>query len=177
MYIKVVFPIPVNQSYIYHVPNDMENQVDIGKRVNVDFRNHNSVGFIIDIQDQLDLVEQELEIKPVISIVDRYPVFNKQLLKCAKWISDYYFASLGEVLKLMAPGSLKQKEFNFSVYEEKIEKIILTTKQKEIVEDLMQLKLPAAALIYGITGSGKTEIYLNLIEYFIKKKANTVFSS
>ncbi len=38
-------------------------------------------------------------------VADAEPVFNKSMLDLAKWVADYYMASLGEVLKATMPYS------------------------------------------------------------------------
>ncbi len=45
----------------------------------------------------------------------------------------------------------------------------LTPKQKEIYEEIIGYKDLKPSLIYGVTGSGKTEIYMELIDYYLKK--------
>ncbi len=45
----------------------------------------------------------------------------------------------------------------------------LTPKQKEIYDEIIGYKDLKPSLIYGVTGSGKTEIYMELIDYYLKK--------
>ena len=171
MFAKIVFKIPINNFYYYSIPDKLEAQVSIGCRVEVNFNNRNTYGYVIDIKKKIDRNLDLKKIKPVLFCIDSVPLFTEQILKLAFWISSYYFASIGEVIKLMTPSGVKAKEYVFDKLWRKDKNVILTDKQQEIFDSLKKLDTPDYALIYGITGSGKTEIYLALMEHYIKKKS------
>lgn len=171
MYAKLVFSIPVNNFYFYSIPDELASRIDIGKRVRVNFNNRDTYGYVIGKEKKLEKDIASKEIKPVLDIIDEKPVFNKNILKLGSWISSYYFASLGETLKIMTPAVAKSQQYVFDKPEQEYKKVVLTEKQHEIFSSLKELSLPEYALIFGITSSGKTEIYLSLMEYFIKKKS------
>lgn len=170
MYIKVVFPIPLNCSYVYSVPDDFKTKVNIGIRVKVNFNNRETYGYVVEIKEKTEDLKVG-KIKPILDIIDDVPLINKQLLDLGKWISSYYFSSLGEAFKLMTPSTSKIKEYIFDDVDGQYEEITLTEKQKYIADELKKQILPHYSLIYGITGSGKTEIYIDLIKHFLKKKS------
>ncbi|MBU1076939.1 MAG: DEAD/DEAH box helicase family protein [Spirochaetes bacterium] len=171
MYIKIVLPIPVNKHYYYKVPRSLEKKVDIGKRAKVNFNGRITLGYVIECNVPLTGDVKDQELKNVIDIVDEIPLFSEKGLQLALWMAAYYFVSLGEVLKIMTPGSIKSKEYTSFDSAIVHKKIHLTEKQLEILKELKRLSPSRGALIWGITGSGKTEIYLSLMEKFIKKKS------
>jgi len=171
MYAKIVFAIPVNNFYYYLIPDKLVDRIECGQRVKVNFNNRNTYGYVIEKTKKLDKEIAPEDIKVIRDIIDDKPLFNSKIFDLALWISSYYLASLGESLKLMTPGGMRIREYQFDKPVGNKKKVILTEKQDEIFKALKQLDLPDYALIYGITGSGKTEIYLSLIEYFIKKKS------
>ena len=171
MFAKLVFPIPVNNFYYYSIPDELKHRVDVGQRVKVNFNNRDTFGYVIEKTKRLEHNIVLKEIKPLLGLIDESPVFNSQIFRLALWVSSYYFASLGETLKIMTPTGVKSREYVFDEPDRKYKKVILTEKQQEIFDSLKKLNTPDYALIYGITGSGKTEIYLSLIEHFIKKKS------
>ena len=171
MFAKIVFSIPVNNFYYYFVPDELIDQVNVGHRVKVNFNNRDTFGYVIEKKKKLEDSMVLKEIKPVLGIIDERPVFNENILKLASWASSYYFASLGETLRIMTPTGIKSRKYTFDEPEQEYQTVILTEKQQEIFEALKKLTVPDYALIYGITGSGKTEIYLSLMEHIIKKKS------
>ena len=57
-------------------------------------------------------------------------------------------------------------------YQGREEKLVLTEEQKETVETFLaneRLGIRPVYLLYGVTGSGKTEVYMEMIEEVIKK--------
>ncbi len=179
MFAKIVFPIPVNNFYYYFLTDELASRIRIGQRVRVDFNNRKTFGYVIEIKKTIDPGLQSRpgwdikEIKPVFEIIDHVPLFTEQILELAFWISSYYFASIGEVINLMTPSGTKPREYLFDKPWRENKEVVLTQRQQEIFNELKKLNPPDYALIYGITGSGKTEIYLALMEYFIKKKSRS----
>jgi len=172
MFAEIVFPIPVNQTYLYSVPDELKENFKIGTRVKVDFNNRVTVGYVVNLKNRIEDENIISKIKPVISIIDPAPIFTSQMYKLARWISDYYITSLGEALKIMIPSAVKEREPEIPEYNYgKRKEITLNTAQKEIFEQILKMELPSYTLIHGVTGSGKTEIYFKLIEHFIKKKS------
>ncbi len=171
MFVKIIFAVPVNKFYYYSVPDELIKEIEIGKRVEVDFNNRITYGYIIGKENKLRNNIKLNKLKKILDVKDPIPLFNKKNLELAQWISSYYFATLGEVLKIMTPGSFKVKPYQFDNEKSNKKKILLTENQQKIFNELLKLIPPQSALIYGITGSGKTEIYLSLIEEYIKKKS------
>ncbi|MFH1565430.1 MAG: primosomal protein N' [bacterium] len=121
------------------------------------------------------LVRGATKIKTINKIIDNIQLSNEQL-KLATLVSDYYHTSLGLVLKLMVPPVLKRPQTkNQKIKKSRNQeiKITLTNEQVKIIDDVKNSK-NKTHLIYGITGSGKTEIYLRLIEDAIKQDKQSI---
>lgn len=81
--------------------------------------------------------------------------------------------SLGAYNTLRKKGVIEEYKEEVYRHTEEIEKdkdVLLSAEQKEIVDDISE----GVSLIYGVTGSGKTEIYLNLIEKLKKSETAIV---
>lgn len=102
---EIAIPLNLNQIFSYYFDEDIDFQLQIGKRVLIDFNNKQMTGFIVGVSDR----ESIDELKPVMEIIDESPIFSKELLELAKWISEYYFASLGETLKAFLPQGMTVK--------------------------------------------------------------------
>lgn len=107
--------------------------------------------------------------KPIASMPSTAITLKKWQLDLAKWMSEYYFCSLQQTLKLFIPKGKRTKKTT----EEKEKSLPLhkklTEKQQEIVKKILTSHTNGKFLIHGITGSGKTEIYLQLASEYVRK--------
>src|SRR4051794_35307886 len=99
LYCDVALPVPLDMAFTYAIPAGIEPV--IGGRVLVPFRQQRMSGIVIELHDRLPAVKT----KKVLEALDTAPVLDGQLLKLGKWISDYYLAPIGEVLRTMLPLS------------------------------------------------------------------------
>ena len=82
MVISVLVEISFNnkeKTFDYLVPKDLEDKIEIGKRVLVPFGKQNLEGFIIDIKKN-----SEYDLKEITSIIDEEPILNEELLNLGK---------------------------------------------------------------------------------------------
>ncbi len=100
--IQVAVPIPGDEYYSYKVPEHLKEGIKLGKRVLVPFRNRRSIGFIVGTGDP----PPDIKLKNIIDIIDEEALFDEKRLEFLKWVSNYYIASLGIVLKAAHPGGL-----------------------------------------------------------------------
>lgn len=232
----------LNRVFDYGIPDNMD--VLVGMRVLVPFarRKQYEIGYVIKIKEV-----SEFKCKDIVKIVDN--VFDDKRLELAKYVSDRYFCTLSDAIKLLVPPgtssnidnvkakserwvrlisneidiskikSDKQKRvidfllenneapvsellqfvdvtrdvFNslskkgiiefFNVetkrnpflgkHIEKSEKLVLTYEQSEVLKNI-DIEEFGKFLLYGVTGSGKTEVYLQLIEKIIQKGKNAL---
>lgn len=99
-YAEVIFPLPVNQAFTYHIPADLQQTARVGCRVLAPFGTRRLTGFIVALKDSSDFPET----KDILDVLDVEPLFSADTLKLATWISDYYICSLGEALKAAVPA-------------------------------------------------------------------------
>jgi len=92
----VALPVPLDTKFTYRV-NGVEPV--IGGRVLVPFRNLRLSGVVVALHDDVPSVAT----KEVLQVLDDTPVVDSELLRLAEWISKYYIAPLGEVLRTMLP--------------------------------------------------------------------------
>lgn len=86
--------------------------------------------------------------------------FSSTQFAFAKFVSEYYFCSLGEAFSLFIP--FKTTDSPLSVFEPLPDTLItLSDKQNLALRELQKNKV---SLLFGDTGSGKTEIYMKWFE-------------
>ncbi|MGB9755701.1 MAG: replication restart helicase PriA [Desulfurella sp.] len=170
-YYKVLFNIALNKSFTYK----SEQEITIGTRVVVDFHNRKKVGIVFEKNPTTDI---ESNIKEIISILDSKPIVSSELIKTINFASYYYLSPKGLILKNALPSmAFLQIPIDFKKNlktQINIEKFFTLNKQQEDIYKKIDLNKFNVNLIFGITGSGKTEIFLHLIKDVVEKGKNAL---
>jgi len=154
--IEVALPLPINQNFIYKIP-EIESHNIIGKRVSVPLGKRIITGVVV-AKSENSTVE---DVKLIIEVLDDQPIFDENLLKLAKWIADYYYSSLGEVLKSAMPPDYTIQSIN------KIE-INRIPSDRELYE--MQMRSPKRAKLLQIILQNDGKISINAIQKELDSK-------
>jgi primosomal protein N' (replication factor Y) (superfamily II helicase) len=93
----VAVPVPLDANFTYRI--DALHPPPLGGRVIIPFRNEKLIGIVTRLHDEPPPVEA----KAVERVLDEEAILSPQLLELARWISQYYLAPLGEVLRTMLP--------------------------------------------------------------------------
>ena len=86
--------------------DESEDRIKPGVRVRVSFGNRKLVGIVVKVEKGSTLSRNKL--KPVISVLDKKPIFTPSLFRLLLWASSYYQHSLGEVFSNAIPARLRQ---------------------------------------------------------------------
>lgn len=97
----------IDHAFDYRIPPDLSSDIDIGRIIQVPFKNRIEVGYIVKIKDESELKDRE--IKDILKIVENRPVFDPERLELINWISEYYIQPLGSVIKFFLPPGGKYK--------------------------------------------------------------------
>ncbi len=97
-YYQIALPINVTKLYIYK----SEEEIASGCRVLVSFNNTFHTGIIWQETQEID---EKIEYKAILEIIDDNPKISAELLELALWISKYYHCSLGQSLSAMLPSA------------------------------------------------------------------------
>lgn len=100
--VEVAVPLPIFQTYTYSVPEERKMRVQPGVRVLVPFANRKLIGLV----HGLDPPIPDVELKPVLDVLDQEPLVSAELLELGRWLAAYYFAPPGEVARLLLPPGL-----------------------------------------------------------------------
>ena len=95
----VSLPVPLDQPFTYSLPPSLRVRVQVGCRVFVPFGPRKLTGVVLACHDN----PPSSPLKEVLRLVDPEPVIREDMLALARWISGYYCAPLGEVLRSMLP--------------------------------------------------------------------------
>ena len=169
-FIQVILPLKLDWEPYYRVPGGME--VHMGTRVRVLFANSFYVGAVsaVDVTPQLDLGK----IQPIEAVEEGLPVISAEEIRFWRQIASYYLCSIGEVYKAAYPNMKNhQSRLKLPGSQPPQESIVLTPRQEEAAAAIRQGWAGGkTVLLHGITGSGKTEIFLQLaLEAFREGKS------
>ncbi len=164
LYAEVAVNVPVDDLYYYSIPDYMD--VKLLQRVIVDLRGRQETGFVIRkvAFDSIPENLKQLKIKPVLKILEEYPVINESVLEIARWMSGFYLSPFGETLSAIVPSAKKYKRYVHPFrYTGNLAN--LDEEQKQALEAIESgIGKSETYLIHGVTGSGKTEIYKHLVK-------------
>jgi len=167
MYADIAVCRPLKQTFTYR----LKESVSIGCRVQVQFRNNEVEGFVVGIKKE---APPGIDILDVGDVIDASPLLRPDVIELCRWISEYYVSPLGEVLKAALPPGISAKHVTTSVgaiYDRpgahRAPLHVLTSDQSRGLQTLYDANGFHPVLLHGVTGSGKTEIYMRAAEHFL----------
>jgi len=183
----------LDKVYHYSIPESLANTLDIGHQVMVPFGKSRAVGYVVGLLETSEVKG----IKDIEKILSPYPLFNMGSVSLARWMSEYYNSFFITALRtVMPPGTLTverraMKNIKKPLYAEVKGKIdseqgikagssvdfVLTKEQGSalayITKGIDNNKF-GTTLLYGITGSGKTEVYLRAAKHAIEAGGSVI---
>ncbi len=98
-YCDVSLPVPLDQTFTYELPETLRHRVQRGCRLSVPFGSRKLTGVVVRVHDD----PPEVPARPALQLLDETPALDEGMLALGEWISSYYCAPLGEVLRGMMP--------------------------------------------------------------------------
>lgn len=114
MYITDVVPLtkipqPLPQILSYFTSQKLEK----GSLVLIPLQKKNTEAIVFSQKEAKDLKQEikkaDFAFRPILEVIEKDPLLDERQLNLAKWISDYYFASFGKVLKLFLTANKKSQ--------------------------------------------------------------------
>ena len=187
MFADIILPIPFD-SFTYLVPSDMETRVMRGCRVVVPLgKNKIYTGVVLNTHNN---TPEGVAVKAIIEVLDDHPVVNEQQFAFWQWIANYYICPLGDVMKAALPGAMKPKDeaaLKESTRTRRSGKATATphyacpcnplnpAQEKAFAEIETSFLSKNVTLLHGVTSSGKTEIYIHLINNYLAKGKQVLY--
>jgi primosomal protein N' (replication factor Y) len=174
--VDIVFDIPLDRTFTYR--KDGKAEAWPGRRVMAPFGKREVMGFVVGEREAPPEGVETASIKAVRRVVDKETLFDMEDLALARWVSGYYLCALGEALAAMIPSGRRAAVFTAfpDELEEMTEKALeLSDEQNRALEALTTGNNAARFYLYGITGSGKTEVFLRAAEYMLKAEKSVIY--
>ena len=161
--IEVAIPVPLAKTFDYL----SDHRLNAGVRVKVPFGRKKVIGIVLGSKDKSEFEK----LKSVEEIIDESPILDKPILDFLFWSANYYHHPIGEVISAALPKNLRLGK------DAKIKKVYglpdqtqapefdTTDEQKIAIEKVLKSAGNYQGfLLHGVTGSGKTEVYLNITQ-------------
>lgn len=150
MFVEVALPLPLLKTFHYRCSGASFERLEPGQRVLVPFKNRQLTAYVIrTFQQRPASLPADVPLKEVIGLVDSASLVSTELFQLARWISDYYFAPRGEVLRACLPPRMNLRTRQVAAVTmaglDACEQIAslpdLTVRDKEILRLLAENKL------------------------------------
>ncbi|MBA2663781.1 MAG: primosomal protein N' [Bradymonadaceae bacterium] len=107
VFIQVAIDVPLFTTFTYAVPAAWREAIAPGQLVQVPFRNRSKTGLIMSVSETLADASLASRIKEMVDIVDTEPLLSSTGLEFLNFVADYYFAPIGEVVRLAVPSAVR----------------------------------------------------------------------
>ncbi len=173
-YAEVAVGLNLPTTFDYRIPASFAKDVSAGCRVWVPFRQRRLLGIVVGLPSR----PQVPRLKAILKLLDPKPLLSEELMALARWVSVRYLARLGQTLHLFIPGPLRKgrdfvasrkEELSFPV--EPTAPLAPNPDQQQALSEIhraIEAGQHQVFLLHGVTGSGKTEVYLQAIESVLK---------
>ena len=175
-YALVTLAVPLYSSTFTYSFDEALFPSPLYKRVTVDFNHRKMTGFVIEVSDEKP--EGDYEIKSILKVIDKENVINEELIRLSRDMSYLYKNSMGQCLSLMVPNAKRDtdaapffEEGDFSPIE------ALSPDQERVLREYHGKREEGKTLfyLYGVTGSGKSEVYLRIAEEVIREGGQVLY--
>jgi primosomal protein N' (replication factor Y) (superfamily II helicase) len=175
LFIDVIVPLALPKKFSYRVPTHMNEGIEIGKRVLVQFGKTRIYTAIIASINTTP--PKEYEAKYIEAVLDDKPVVTQQQLTFWDWMAFYYCAAIGDVMNAALPSGLKLSstshiqldgDFNF----EEVIPDFFSEREHIIIETLHQQQ---SLSLEEVTALLKIKTIQPIVQSLLKKKAIVIY--
>lgn len=195
IYASVALHVPLAKPLTYAVPDELIPCITPGVMVGAPLGKKMAAGYVIETSATTDVPDP----KAIVSLYSDGPLFNLKDLEFYRWAAEYYEHPLGTALKEIIPlrgrkgripARRKKTEVEAPVTEteglsplsrdhmSKAGRPRLNGKQREAAAAIgygIESGVFSTFLLHGVTGSGKTEVYLRVIESALRKEYGIIY--
>jgi len=166
MIVDVVVPYRVGQSFHYEISSSERDQLQLGSVIEVPLGTRKTHAFVLGFPESTSVPENRM--RSIEKIISDIPAFDEPMLKFYRWVADYYCYPLGEVIAAAIPKvCLNQKYRSKAPVSPQVDGQVEQTQAPELndeqrfaVSRILENSSQRPVLLHGVTGSGKTEVYM-----------------
>jgi primosomal protein N' (replication factor Y) len=181
-FLEVLFDLPRLSSLSYR--NDESRSASLGRRVVAPFGRREATGYVVGESESCALPPEQ--IKRITRCLDDEPLFDERSVELSRWLAGMYFCGQGEALAAMLPQAKRESSgrsgergaSGSSIEVEEFEigasPLELSDEQKSALERITR-KRSGVDYLYGLTGTGKTEVFLQIAEATVAEGRGVIY--
>ncbi|MFN8431017.1 MAG: primosomal protein N', partial [Spirosomataceae bacterium] len=171
IFVEVLLPVPIPQTYTYRVPRELVEWVKVGSRAVVEFgKSRVLTAVIVKIHNE---PPQKTQAKYLLELLDAEPMVLPSQIWLFNWVAEYYMCYPGEVLNVALPSGLKISSQSKIQYNPEFAHPELLSHEESL---LMEVLLREDSLNYEEVGRLLDKQDVNkAIKYLVAKHAIIVF--
>lgn len=166
----------------YSVPDFLVSELKLWQVVEITIRNKIEFWLIINISEKININFDKSKIKPIVAIKNETIFLENYRVELIKWIAKYYFSAIHNALNVFLPKNLKEKIIKDKVKTASSQQYIygynyknqLSLEQESAYNSISNSK-NNKILLYWLTWSWKTEIYIKLIKNYLEQDKQILF--
>lgn len=129
-YANVAVYTPVNNTYDYHIPPELEGKLKPGHLVQVQFGTSMDHAIILSIHDETDIAQT----KPIIDLLDARPLLTEEQIELSRWMSQKYRSPIGFCLwSWLPPGLTGHRDLLVSLRDGYAPELVTDTDEEAVV--------------------------------------------
>lgn len=144
-----------------------DEEIKLGTYCIVDYNNKKMEGIVV---EKVNVLKKEFNIKSIEKVLDKR--LDEKLFLLMQFIHNYYIEPYGNLLSIIEKPEKKEYK-DIKENNTKIEEVNLSDEQQKVYLDIVNSS-KTVHLINGVTGSGKTQIYIKLIQKALKEDGSAI---
>jgi primosomal protein N' (replication factor Y) len=181
-FLDLVFDVPLRKNPFFTYRMDPKGEAAVGKRVMAPFGRREMTGYVVGERPEPPPGVADAAIKAIRRVVDAEPIFDREDIELSQWMAGYYLCGPGEALAAMIPSG--RRTGGYSSFPDEIEEIAsaplaLSEEQEAALAAITRSDAPTEkkrpCYLFGITGSGKTEVFLRAAEAAIAGGMSVIY--
>lgn len=144
-----------------------DEEIKLGTYCVVDYNNKKMEGIVV---EKVNVLKKEFNIKSIEKVLDKR--LDEKLFLLMQFIHNYYIEPYGNLLSIIEKPEKKEYK-DIKENNTKIEEVHLSDEQQKVYLDIVNSS-KTVHLINGVTGSGKTQIYIKLIQKALKEDGSAI---
>jgi primosomal protein N' (replication factor Y) len=108
-YARVITDDPTDKELDYFIPPAWKSKVDVGSRIKVPLRSREVLATVIAILEETDAPNP----RAITQLLSEKPTLNPELLRLARWMSEYYCCSVEAAIRSTLPQVIRHASLGF----------------------------------------------------------------